>query len=165
MIKVKKLNEHARIPEYADNGATGADLFSTEDIMIPPHEWKMIGTGIAIAPNMFCDMQIRPRSGLAAKYGITVLNSPGTIDSSYRGELKVVLINHCGAPYHIAKGHRIAQLVALGNKSVTCNVYNEREMEYENIQIIEIERAQFVEEFQELDETDRNAGGFGSSGF
>jgi len=142
VIKVKKLVEHAQLPTYGTEQAIGADLYSAEDIMIPPHEWKMVSNGLSIQPNMFCDMQVRPRSGLAAKYGVTVLNAPGTIDPDYRGELKTILINHGSAPYHIKKGDRIAQLVALDKN---------------------LNRAQFSQ-VNELDETERGSGGFGSTG-
>lgn len=110
-IPVKLLDPDARIPEYAKEGDAGADLFSIEDKVIAIKQWALIRTGIALEIPAGYEGQIRPRSGLAAKFGVTVLNSPGTIDSGYRGEIKVILINHGLSPFIISKGDKIAQLV------------------------------------------------------
>ena len=139
-LKVKKLNTKAQIPAYQTVEAAGFDLHSTEEVVIAPNERKLIGTGLAFdIPNGY-EIQIRPRSGLAYKHGITVLNTPGTIDSDYRGEIKVLLINHSTESFEIKVGERIAQAV-----------------------IKEVIQATF-EEVEELSETLRGAGGFGSTG-
>ncbi len=141
-IFIKKLNTNAEIPTYKTKGASGADLYACleEDITINPSEFKPIKTGISVEiPNGF-EIQVRPRSGLALKYGITVLNSPGTIDSDYRGELLVILINHGKEPFIIKNKDRIAQIV-----------------------LAKTEKANFIEK-KELTETERNKNGFGSTG-
>jgi len=139
-LKVKKLNKLAQIPEYQTQEAAGFDLHSVEDIIIKPNERKLIGSGLAFDIPKGYEIQIRPRSGLAYKHGITVLNSPGTIDSDYRGEIKVLLINHSNEDFEIKVGERIAQAV-----------------------IQEVIQATF-QEIEELSQTDRGAGGFGSTG-
>ena len=98
-------------PLYQTAGAAGADLCSAMDVIIPPGEWCLVGTGLylEIPPSFYG--QVCPRSGLAAKHGVTVLNAPGIIDSDYRGEVKVILINHGKSEYSITKGDRIAQLI------------------------------------------------------
>ena len=139
-LKVKKLNKLAQIPEYQTQEAAGFDLHSVEDIIIKPNERKLIGSGLAFDIPKGYEIQIRPRSGLAYKHGITVLNSPGTIDSDYRGEIKVLLINHSNEDFEIKVGERIAQAV-----------------------IQEVIQTTF-QEIEELSQTDRGAGGFGSTG-
>lgn len=116
MIKFQKLNDAAQLPFYATEGAAGADISACipddRPLFIPSGEYRLIGTGIScsIAPGF--ELQVRPRSGLAAKHGVTVLNSPGTIDSDYIDqEIKVCLINHGAAPFLVKHGDRIAQLV------------------------------------------------------
>ena len=127
------------MPTYKTNGSAGADLHASENHVIFQGESELIGTGVRIAiPNGY-EGQVRPRSGLALKHGITVLNSPGTIDSDYRGEVKVLLVNFGDEDYQIKKGDRIAQLV-----------------------IAPVTQGQFVPGL--LDETDRGSGGFGSTG-
>ena len=132
------------LPKYETEGAAGLDLFAAtkEDtkIIIPPRKAEMIPTGIAISVPLGYEAQIRPRSGLAAKNGITVLNSPGTIDSDYRGEIQVMLINHSNKDFEILRGMRIAQMV-----------------------ISKIEQFNLIS-VDELDITDRGKGGFGSTG-
>ena len=132
------------LPKYETEGAAGLDLFaaSKEDtkIIIPPRKAEMIPTGIAISVPSGYEAQIRPRSGLAAKNGITVLNSPGTIDSDYRGEILVMLINHSNKDFEILRGMRIAQMV-----------------------ISKIEQFNLIP-VDELDTTDRGKDGFGSTG-
>ena len=139
-LKVKKLNNLAEIPAYQTAEAAGFDLHSIEDVVIAPGERKLIGTGLAFEIPAGYEIQIRPRSGLAYKHGITVLNTPGTIDSDYRGEIKVLLINHSNENFEIKVGERIAQAV-----------------------IKEVIQATF-EEVEELNDTARGAGGFGSTG-
>lgn len=110
-IKVKVLDSKAVIPQYQTEGASGFDLHSTIDKIIKAKEWASIEIGLAFEIPTGYEMQIRPRSGLALKYGISVLNSPGTIDSDYRGEIKVVLINHSNEDFEVKIGDRIAQAV------------------------------------------------------
>ena len=139
-LKIKKLNEKALIPAYQTKEAAGFDLHATEDVVINPGERKLIGTGLAFEIEFGYEVQIRPRSGLAYKHGITVLNTPGTIDSDYRGEIKVLLINLGREAFEIKVGERIAQAV-----------------------IAPIKQAEIVE-VEELSATVRGAGGFGSTG-
>ena len=140
VVKFKKLHDNARIPVYKTDGSVGADLFSVEAVDIQPGEWKAVSTGISVDLGHSIEMQIRPRSGLAFTNGITVLNAPGTIDSDYRGEIKVLLINHGLQTFHVSKGDRIAQAVL--NKVVLVN----------------------YQEHKDLSATQREAGGFGSTG-
>ena len=100
-LKVKKLSPLAQIPAYQRDEAAGFDLHSIEDVVLKPNERKLISTGLAFEIPKGYEIQIRPRSGLAYKNGITVLNSPGTIDSDYRGEIKVLLINHSNEEFEI----------------------------------------------------------------
>jgi dUTP pyrophosphatase len=139
-LKVKKLSFLAEIPAYQTEEAAGFDLHSIEDVVIAPQERKLIATGLAFDIPAGYEIQIRPRSGLAYKHGITVLNTPGTIDSDYRGEIKVLLINHSNEEFEIKVGERIAQAV-----------------------IKEVIQAKF-EEVEELSETKRGEKGFGSTG-
>lgn len=139
-LKVKKLNENARIPFYAREGDAGMDLYSCEDYVLKSGERKLFPTGLAFEIPRGFEMQLRPRSGLALKKGISIVNSPGTVDSGYRGDVGLILINHGQEDFEIKIGDRIAQAVL--NK---------------------IETAEFVE-VSELDESDRGSGGFGHSG-
>ena len=141
-ISIKKLNINAEIPTYKTKGASGADLYACldDDIKINPNEFKGIKTGISVEIPVGFEMQVRPRSGLALKNGITVLNSPGTIDSDYRGEIVVILINHGKEPFLVKNGDRIAQIV-----------------------LAKTEQANFIEK-DKLTETERNQNGFGSTG-
>ena len=130
------------LPKYETIGSAGIDLQAgiNEDIIIKPNETKLIKTGIAIALENGYEAQIRPRSGLALKNSITVLNTPGTIDCDYRGEICVILINHGKQDFTVTSGMRIAQMVI---------------SKYQQAEIIEVE---------DLDETARGKGGFGSTG-
>lgn len=128
------------LPAYATDGAAGMDVLSAEDVTIPPAGRRAVATGLAVAIPQGYEIQVRPRSGLALKHGITVPNTPGTIDSDYRGELKVILINHGTEPFAISRGDRVAQLV-----------------------LAPVTRATWME-VDELDETARGEGGFGSTG-
>jgi dUTP pyrophosphatase len=103
-IQILRLSESARLPAYAGAGDAAMDLFADEDKQLAPGTWSRIGTGIAMQLPEGTEAQIRPRSGLAARYGITVLNAPGTIDCGYRGEIGVILINLGGKPYNISRG-------------------------------------------------------------
>lgn len=128
------------LPDYQSEGAAGLDVRAAEDRMLQPGETALIPTGFAIAVPIGYEAQLRPRSGLALKHGITLPNSPGTIDSDYRGPVGVILTNLGHEPFFINRGDRIAQMV-----------------------IAKVERAAF-ELVESLDETARGAGGFGSSG-
>jgi dUTP pyrophosphatase len=135
-----KRDSDAIEPTYATAGAVGADLCSAEEVSIMPGDRLLVHTGVYLEIPVGFEVQVRPRSGLALKHGITVVNSPGTIDSDYRGEVGVVLINHGKDVFKIKKGDRIAQLV-----------------------LNEVHRMAFVE-IQELSETQRGEGGYGSTG-
>ena len=115
MVKVliKRLNVAVRLPEYKTNGASGMDLiaFIKEPINIKPKTSSLIPTGLSVAFSNDYEIQIRPRSGLAAKNNISVLNTPGTIDSDYRGEIKIIIYNHGGKDFIVNNGDRIAQMV------------------------------------------------------
>ncbi|WP_107668314.1 dUTP diphosphatase [Cyanothece sp. BG0011] len=139
-LKIKRLNENAILPNYAHSDDSGMDLFSIEEIAIKPGTQELIKTGIAIELPENTEAQIRPRSGLALKHGITVLNTPGTIDQGYRGEIGVILINHSNLTFFIETGMKIAQLIIM--PVIRCE----------------------IEEVQELSITQRNEGGFGSTG-
>ncbi|MDX1917305.1 MAG: dUTP diphosphatase [Rickettsiaceae bacterium] len=141
-IKIKKLNSRAILPSYATSGSAGLDLCACieEKIEVNPGEVKIIPIGVSIALPEFYEAQIRPRSGLAAKNGITVLNSPGTIDSDYRGEIKVILINHGLKPFIIENEMRIAQMV-----------------------IAPVSKVDFIEQDFDEKETKRGSAGFGST--
>lgn len=143
VVKVQLISDGARLPVYGSSQAAGADLcacLGNQSLTIEPHRWAMVPTGISIALPEGYEAQVRPRSGLAAKKGITVLNSPGTVDSDYRGEVKVILINHSDESFVINDGDRIAQMV------------------------IERHETASFEVVASLDETQRGAGGFGSTG-
>ncbi len=128
------------LPAYETTGAAGMDLRAADALVIQPGSRALVPTGLAIALPQGFEAQVRPRSGLAVKHGVTVLNAPGTIDSDYRGEVKVPLINHGEAEFKIARGDRIAQMV-----------------------ISPVTQARWTE-VDSLDDTGRGAGGFGSSG-
>ena len=142
-MKVKIVNRSPYpAPQYATEMSAGMDLKADirEPIVLKPLERSMIPTGLFIALPVGFEAQVRPRSGLAAKYGITVLNTPGTIDADYRGEIKVILVNLSGEPFTVNPGERIAQMVVA---------------RHEHVQWVEV---------AELDDTERGDGGFGSTG-
>jgi dUTP pyrophosphatase len=141
-VRVKRLphGEGLELPAYATHGAAGMDVLSAEDVTIAPGARHAVATGLAMAIPQGFEVQVRPRSGLALKHGISVPNTPGTIDSDYRGELKVILINHGTVPFEIRRGDRVAQLV-----------------------LAPVTRASWLVA-EELDETERGEGGFGSTG-
>jgi len=141
MITVKFIKlKSTIIPRYQTADASGVDLHSAQDITIKPGNFQMVDTGIAIEMPKGLEAQVRPRSGLAAKWGIGVLNSPGTIDADYRGEIKVILFNFSKKPFKINKGDRIAQLVFSKVTRVA------------------------LKEHKSLSKTTRGAGGFGHTG-
>ena len=144
-IRILRLHSNAIIPSYATPGAAGMDLHAVLDapLTLEKGARALVPTGLAIALPADHEAQVRPRSGLAWKHGITCLNSPGTIDEDYRGEIKVLLINHGQEPHTIASGDRIAQLV-----------------------IARVAKTAFVEvsDASQLSTTARGAGGFGSTG-
>jgi len=128
------------LPSYGTDGAAGLDVVSAEDLTLQPGQRHAVATGFAIAIPHGYEVQVRPRSGLALKHGITCLNTPGTIDEDYRGEVKVILANLGSEPFEVRRGERIAQLVPAP-----------------------VMKAAFTE-VPELSETERGAGGFGSTG-
>lgn len=143
-VKIKVLEEKlgSKVPKYATAQSAGVDIRAAiaEDVILKSGEVKIIPTGIALAIPAGFEAQVRPRSGLAAKHGVTVLNTPGTIDSDYRGEIKAILINHGKEDFTITNGMRIAQVIFARH-----------------------EQANF-ELTEDLDDTDRGTGGFGSTG-
>ena len=139
-VLFKRLRPEAELPAYARPGDAGMDLRSVEETVVPRGGRALVKTGLAMQLPSGYEAQVRPRSGLALKHGITVLNTPGTIDSGYRGEVGVILANFGDSDFSVAKGDRIAQLV-----------------------IAPVTQAE-VEETDVIDETDRGAGGFGSTG-
>ena len=128
------------LPAYATDGAAGMDVVSAEDLTLAPGARRAVATGFAVAIPEGYEVQVRPRSGLALKHGVTCLNTPGTIDSDYRGEVKVILANLGSDPFEIKRGDRIAQLVPAPVQRAT------------------------LTEVTRLDETERGHGGFGSTG-
>lgn len=145
-VKVKRMRQNKAeenpLPQYMSPHSSGLDLFADleQEIILGPGEWKLIPTGIAISLPQGYEGQIRPRSGMALRSGVTLLNSPGTIDGDYRGEIGVVLINLGQKPFAVKRGDRIAQLVI----APVCRVA--------------------LECVTELDETERGQGGFGHTG-
>jgi dUTP pyrophosphatase len=139
-LKVKRLSPGAVLPSYARAGDAGLDLFAMQPATIGPGASLLVGTGIAIELPPGTEAQVRPRSGLALKHAITVLNSPGTVDQGYRGEVGVILINHGPTAFAVEAGMKIAQLVVSPR--------------------IEVE----VTEVAALQESERGSGGFGSTG-
>jgi dUTP pyrophosphatase len=141
-IELKRLphGEGLPLPAYATDGAAGMDVVAAEALTLAPGARAAVATGFAIAIPAGHEVQVRPRSGLALKHGVTCLNTPGTIDSDYRGEVKVILVNLGDQPFEIARGDRIAQLVPAVVLRAT------------------------LDEVATLDDTTRGAGGFGSTG-
>ena len=143
MIRIKVINKgHQQLPAYATSQSAGMDLRANIDtpIVLQPMERRLIPTGLHIALPAGFEAQVRPRSGLALKHGLTVLNSPGTVDADYRGEIMVLLINLSSTPFTVNDGERIAQMVIA---------------RHEQVAFVEVE---------ELDETERGEGGYGHTG-
>jgi len=139
-VSFKRIHPDAVLPAYAHPGDAGMDICSCARLVVQPGERRLIPTGLVMALPPNTEAQMRPRSGLALKNGITLLNAPGTIDEGYRGEIGVIVINHGAEPFEIRPGMRIAQMVIAPVLHVT------------------------IEEVAELSETTRGAGGFGSTG-
>jgi dUTP pyrophosphatase len=139
-LLVKRLSPSATLPSYAHPGDAGLDLYAAAAVSLDPGESKLVATGISIELPPDTEAQVRPRSGLALKHGITVLNTPGTIDRGYRGEVGVILINHGRGRFDVVPGMKIAQMVIASCLTVT------------------------VEDSGELSGTARGQGGFGSTG-
>ena len=143
IVRIKKLRPNtARLPEYMTPNAAGMDLYADldDDIILQPGARSLLSTGIALALPHGYEAQIRPRSGLALRHGITLVNSPGTIDQDYRGEIGIIMVNHGREPFTVRNGERIAQLV-----------------------FAPISRAE-LQEVDDLDETERGERGFGHTG-
>jgi dUTP pyrophosphatase len=140
-IRIKRVNKELPLPEYQTEGSSGLDLYASENCLLNSGDFEMIPTGIALEIPEGYEGEVRARSGLASKFGIGVLNSPGTIDSDYRGEVKVILFNFGKRDFEIRKGHRIAQLV-----------------------FTKVEKVNLIET-DELNTTERENGGFGSTDY
>jgi dUTP pyrophosphatase len=139
-LRIKRLQPDVELPSYAHPGDAGLDIRSAEEAVLQPGERRLIGTGLAMALPEGYAAFVQPRSGLAARHGISIVNTPGLIDCHYRGEVKVILVNLGGEPFRVKKGDRIAQMV-----------------------IQRVERAEVLE-VEELEDTSRGEGGFGSTG-
>ena len=142
-VKILQLDKELSLPKYETDGSAGMDLYSTKNTWIIPGQISVISTGIAISLPKGYEAQIRPRSGLAAKHGITVVNAPGTIDSDYRGEIKIILTNLSRQQHQVLRGNRIAQMI-----------------------INRVEQINWlpVETGLDLEQSERGSGGFGSTG-
>ena len=139
-LQVMKLDVDVTLPYYATEGAAAMDIEAAETVLISEGRWHGVKTGLAMAIPEGYEVQVRPRSGLALKHGISIMNTPGTIDSDYRGEIVVLIVNHSRLPYTVHKGDRIAQLV-----------------------LSPVTKAN-IKHVHKLDETARGRGGFGSTG-
>ncbi len=141
-IQIKKLHPNAKVPKYMTELAAGMDVCALveEDLVIAPGQRVLVPTGLAFAIPRGYEIQVRPRSGLAIKHGISLVNSPGTIDADYRGEVLIIMINHSTDDFVVSSGDRIAQLVVAPVSQAVLQVV------------------------AELDETDRGEGGFGHTG-
>ena len=139
-VAFKRVHPDAILPAYAHEGDAGMDVRSVEDVVIPRGGRALVRTGLVMALPMGWEAQVRPRSGLALKHGVTVLNTPGTIDAGYRGEVGVILANFGDADFAVAKGDKVAQIV-----------------------VAPVTQAEVVE-VDSVDDTERGAGGFGSTG-
>jgi dUTP pyrophosphatase len=141
-VRITRVRPDAQLPKYMSDGAAGMDLAASldADVTIAPGGRALVGSGVAIALPHGYEAQVRPRSGLAFKHGVTVLNAPGTVDEDYRGEIKVLLVNHGDAAFVVRAGERIAQLV-----------------------IAKVARVR-LDEVPDLDATKRGAGGYGHTG-
>ncbi|MGN8493505.1 dUTP diphosphatase [Helicobacter pylori] len=139
-IKIQKIHPNALIPKYQTHGSSGFDLHAVEEVMIKPHSVGLVKIGICLSLEVGYELQVRTRSGLALNHQVVVLNSPGTVDNDYRGEIKVILANLSDKDFKVQVGDRIAQ-------GVVQKTY----------------KAEFIE-CERLDETSRGSGGFGSTG-
>lgn len=139
-LRFRRIHPDAVLPAYAHESDAGMDVRSVESLVVPPGGRALVHTGLVMLLPPFYEAQVRPRSGLALRHGVTVLNTPGTIDSGYRGEVGVVLANLGDSDFRVEKGDKIAQIV-----------------------VAPVVRAE-IAETDEVDETDRGVGGFGSTG-
>ena len=139
-LRFRRIHPDAALPSYAHEGDAGMDVRSVEELELAPGARALVHTGLVMMLPPGWEAQVRPRSGLALKHGVTVLNAPGTIDAGYRGEVGVILVNFGDRPFKVSKGDKVAQVV-----------------------VAPVTRAEIVET-SELDETERGAGGFGSTG-
>ncbi|MBI3033068.1 dUTP diphosphatase [Candidatus Woesearchaeota archaeon] len=139
-VLITRLDKELPIPHYKHDGDAGMDIYSREDVVLEPGQFKMVPTGLKIAVPFGYEVQVRPRSGLAAKHGISIVNTPGTVDCGYRGEIAAILINHGKEAFHVKRAERIAQIVI--NK----------------VEIVEVEESEI------LPDSTRGEGGFGSTG-
>lgn len=145
LVRFCCIADGAVLPTYATPGSAGLDLACSEDVAIDPGAVAVVPTGLRVVCPPGMEVQIRPRSGLAARHGVTVLNSPGTVDSDFRGEIKVLLVNHGSARFYAPRGSRIAQAVFA---------------RYECVEVV----ACTAEEYEGCGPTERGGGGFGSTG-
>lgn len=139
-INIKKLSKNAKVPSYESKGASGADIYASKSCVIEPNETKLVKTGIVVEIPRGYEIQIRPRSGLALKNNVTVLNTPGTIDSDYRGEIGVIMTNFGKNTFYVSEGDRIAQMVV---NNVGLGLFTIKD---------------------NIEDTERGSGGFGSTG-
>ena len=139
-IKIKKLHSEAITPKYAHQGDAGMDIYSVEELIIPSKERGLVKTGLSFEIPEGYEIQVRPKSGLALNHGLTILNTPGTIDSGYRGEICVIIFNSSAKDYQVKKSEKIAQIVLKKVESMD------------------------IEEVNELSDSSRGQGGFGSTG-
>ena len=139
-IKIKKLHSEAITPKYAHQGDAGMDIYSVEELIIPSKERGLVKTGLSFEIPEGYEIQVRPKSGLALNHGLTILNTPGTIDSGYRGEICVIIFNSSAKDYQVKKTEKIAQIVLKKVESMD------------------------IEEVNELSDSSRGQGGFGSTG-
>lgn len=139
-VLFRKIDPAAKLPVYAHPGDAGMDVCSIEELSLAPGARALVHTGLVMQLPPDAEAQVRPRSGLALKHGVTVLNAPGTIDAGYRGEVGVILVNHGAEPFQVEKGMKVAQIV-----------------------VAPVVRAEILE-VAETDATERGAGGFGSTG-
>lgn len=140
-LKIKKLNNNAKLPVFAHPGDAGMDIFSVEEVLLEPGKSYLVKTGISIQLPEKTEAQIRPRSGLALNHTITLVNTPGTIDEGYRGEIGVIMINHGKKTFRVKSGMKIAQMIIKP-------VYDVK-----------------ITEVNDLSDSSRGSGGFGSTGF
>lgn len=140
VVKIKRLVPEAKLPRYEHFGDSGADLIAMTNHVLQPMQWFAVPTGLSAEVPVGFELQVRPKSGLALRHGVTVLNTPGTVDAGYRGEIKVILLNLGPEPFHIHPGQKIAQLV-----------------------VAPVVWGQF-EEVETLMQSQRGSGGFGSTG-
>ena len=154
-LRVKRLSSSATLPARAHPADAGLDLHSAVDLDIPPGETRLVGTGLAVELPPGTEAQVRPRSGLALTHSVTVLNTPGTIDEGYRGEVGVILINHGRRVFEVRRGMKVAQLVVQPTLAVEIVAVEIVAVEIVAVEIVAVDA---------LSDTSRGTGGFGSTG-